>query len=150
MTDEGTLVKDRKTTTGGRDFTSIRRRRNARRMLVHARAASAIAAAAACLLTQQPALGANPAGAAIFESKCAACHVGGGNVINPGKTLFASAFEKNKYDTQEAVVNLVRNGKGQMPKYQGQIPAISKLDDQQLEDVAAYVLEQSAAGWPKS
>lgn len=118
-------------------------------LITAARAASAIAATAACLLTQQPAFSAE-AGLVIFESKCAACHADGGNVINPGKTLSAQALEKNKYSTQEAVVNLVRNGKGQMPKYQGAIPAISRLDDQQLEDVAAYVLEQAAAGWPKS
>ena len=102
--------------------------------------------AALCMLTHQPAAVADT-GAVIFETKCAACHANGGNVLNPQKTLDAKALEKFKYNEQAAVVQLLKNGKGQMPKYQGAIPPISRLSDEDIEAVAQYVLDTSARGW---
>ena len=69
--------------------------------------------AALCMLTHQPAAVADT-GAVIFETKCAACHANGGNVLNPQKTLDAKALEKFKYNEQAAVVQLLKNGKGQV------------------------------------
>ena len=57
-------------------------------------------------------------GAPIFSAKCAACHQGGGNVLAPTKGLSRSALERGGYAEVEQVAALVRNGKGQMPKYQ--------------------------------
>jgi len=86
-------------------------------------------------------------GAVIFEAKCAACHANGGNVLNPGKTLFPAALEKNGYADVDSVSTLLRNGKGQMPKYQGSIPPVSRLSDEDIEQVATYVLDMAKDGW---
>ena len=102
-------------------------------------------AATLSILTNQPAVA--DTGAAIFETKCAACHANGGNVLNPQKTLDVKALEKYKYDEQAAIVQLLKVGKGQMPKYQGAIPPVSRLSDEDIEAVAQYVLDTSKAGW---
>ena len=106
-------------------------------------------AAAACLALHPGPLPcyADAQGVAIFEAKCAACHASGGNVLQPLKTLKVEALEKNGYAEQGAVVNLLRNGKGQIPKYQGAIPPVSRLTDEELEAVAQFVLETAKAGW---
>uniref|UniRef100_A0A7S3EJH7 Cytochrome c-553 n=1 Tax=Rhodosorus marinus TaxID=101924 RepID=A0A7S3EJH7_9RHOD len=80
----------------------------------------------------------------IFKAQCAACHLGGGNIIPyaRGKTLKQKALTKNKMDSTENIVNLMRNGKGAMPIYAG------KLGDEELEAVAKFVLAQAEAGWP--
>ena len=111
--------------------------------------ARAVAVTALTLSTWShvPAACATPAGEVIFEAKCAACHSGGGNVLQPGKTLFRPALEKNGYSTVDSITELVRNGKGQMPKYQGAIPAVSRLSDEDLAAVAQWVSEQADGGW---
>ena len=113
-------------------------------MLAIARACSL---AAALLLSSAPAhlpACASEQGVAIFEAKCTACHEGGKNVLQPGKTLFPSALEANGYATESAIIELLRNGKGQMPKYQGSIPSTSKLTDEELAEVAQYVQQRAA------
>ena len=81
------------------------------------------------------------AGAQVFSANCAACHIGGGNVINSAKTL-------KKYDlyyygkvTAEAIVYQVTNGNCGMPAFSG------RLTPEQIENVAAYVLSQADNGW---
>lgn len=103
------------------------------------------AAAAAALSLHSPCFA--DSGVAVFEAKCAACHVGGGNVLNGGKNLKLEVLQKNGYGEPDAIVTLLRNGKGQMPKYQGAIPPVSRLTDEELEEVAKFVLEQAKAGW---
>jgi cytochrome c6 len=44
-------------------------------------------------------------------------------------------------DSLEAIVSQVTNGKNAMPSFKG------RLNTQQIEDVANYVLEQSEKGW---
>lgn len=80
-------------------------------------------------------------GAKIFSVNCAACHPKGGNIIRRGKTLKKSALHRNKLDTLESVSYLVANGKNNMPAYQ------DTLDEQAIESVAAYVLEQAEKDW---
>ena len=58
--------------------------------------------------------GAPASGRVIFETKCVGCHEGGGNVLSPGKTLQLAALERNGYSTVEPVIELIRNGKGQV------------------------------------
>ena len=89
-------------------------------------------------------------GAPVFELKCQACHALGGNVINPGKSLKAAVLETNGYASQEAIMELVSNGKGQMPSYGPSSPPFARLTEQQIADVAEYVREQAAAGWPST
>ena len=114
-------------------------------MLV-AGAARAVGIAAALVLNgAQPVVAS--AGEVIFETKCAACHEGGGNVLQRGKTLFPAALASNGYATEEAIASLLVNGKGQMPKYQGAIPSVSKLTDEEIREVAAFVLQKADAEW---
>lgn len=90
----------------------------------------------------RPALAADTAnGAKIFSANCAACHMGGRNVVMAAKTLQKEALEKYNMNSLEAIINQVHNGKNAMPAFKG------KLNDQQIEDVATYVLEQSEKGW---
>lgn len=80
-------------------------------------------------------------GAQIFSANCAACHAGGKNVVNAAKTLKKDALEKYSMYSMEAIVTQVTNGKAAMPAFRG------RLKEQQIEDVATYVLEQAGKGW---
>ncbi|MBE9040570.1 c-type cytochrome [Oscillatoriales cyanobacterium LEGE 11467] len=101
-----------------------------------------LAFAAITLTFSRPALAADAgAGKAVFAANCAACHLGGKNVVNPMKTLAKSDLEKYGMDSMEKIVYQVTNGKNAMPAFQG------RLKPDQIENVAAYVLEQSEAGW---
>ena len=82
-----------------------------------------------------------PGGAKVFSANCAACHMGGCNVVAAAKTLKADALEKYNMKSLEAIVTQVKNGKKAMPSFKG------RLNDSQIEAVAAYVLEQAEKGW---
>ncbi|MFM6182869.1 MAG: cytochrome c6 PetJ [Dolichospermum sp.] len=91
-----------------------------------------------------PALAANTAnGAALFKANCAQCHLGGKNLVNAAKTLKKGALEKYGMYSTEAIIAQVTNGKGAMPAFG------KKLKADQIEDVAAYVLEQADKDWKK-
>jgi cytochrome c6 len=88
------------------------------------------------------ALAADPAhGKSIFSANCAACHNGGLNAINPSKTLKMADLEANGKNSIAAIVAQITNGNGAMPGFKG------RLSDGDMEDVAAYVLEQAEKGW---
>ncbi len=90
----------------------------------------------------RPALAGDPAnGAKIFSTKCAVCHRGGGNVVMTNKTLKQDALEKYGMNSLAAIVSQVTDGKNAMPAFKG------RLNPAQIEDVAAYVLEQAEKGW---
>lgn len=90
----------------------------------------------------RPALAGDTAsGAKIFTANCAACHMGGRNVVAAAKTLKKDALDKYNMNSLEAIVKQVQNGKNAMPAFKG------RLNDKQIEDVASYVLEQSEKGW---
>ncbi len=94
----------------------------------------------------RPALAADLAnGAKLFGANCAACHMGGANVIMANKTLKADALSKylDKYteDPVAAISYQVKNGKNAMPAFGG------RLSDAQILDVASYVADQATKGW---
>ncbi len=90
----------------------------------------------------RPALAADTAdGAKIFAANCAACHAGGNNVVMANKTLKKAALEQYGMNSIEAIVTQVTNGKNAMPSFRG------RLSDEKIQNVAAYVLEQSEKGW---
>ncbi|HEY9850288.1 MAG TPA: c-type cytochrome [Leptolyngbyaceae cyanobacterium] len=90
----------------------------------------------------RPALAGDAAkGAKIFNANCAACHMGGNNVIMAAKTLKKEALDKYGMNSLEAITNQVTNGKNAMPSFRG------RLNAEQIADVASYVLEQSEKGW---
>nr|YP_010338471.1 cytochrome c553 [Rhodaphanes brevistipitata]UNJ18421.1 cytochrome c553 [Rhodaphanes brevistipitata] len=76
-------------------------------------------------------------GEEIFTANCAACHVGGNNVIMPEKTLKIEALEKFTMNSVDAITNQVTNGKNSMPAFGG------RLSETDIEDVANYVLTQA-------
>ncbi len=82
-------------------------------------------------------------GAALFNANCAQCHAGGKNLVNPAKTLKKTDLEKYGMYSSEAIITQVTNGKGAMPAFG------KKLKAGQIEDIAAYVLEQAENGWKK-
>ena len=80
-------------------------------------------------------------GAKIFTANCAACHVGGGNVIIAAKTLKKQALQQYDMASMEAIVYQLQNGKNAMPAFKG------RLNEVEIEDVAAYVLDKAEKGW---
>ncbi|MDP5017435.1 MAG: c-type cytochrome [Dolichospermum sp.] len=91
-----------------------------------------------------PALAADAAsGAKIFSANCASCHAGGRNLVNAAKSLKKADLEKYGMYSAEAIIAQVTKGKGAMPAFGG------RLKPAQIENVAAYVLEQADNGWKK-
>lgn len=89
-----------------------------------------------------PAQAVNPVnGAKLFNANCAACHMGGNNVILANKTLKKEALEKYGMASLDAIKRQVTKGKNAMPAFG------ARLNAKQIEDVATYVLEQSQKGW---
>lgn len=80
-------------------------------------------------------------GESVFTANCSACHAGGNNVIMPEKTLKKDALSANKMDSVGAISYQVTNGKNAMPAFGG------RLADNEIEDVANFVLSQSEKGW---
>ena len=91
-----------------------------------------------------PALAADAAsGAKVFSANCASCHAGGRNLVNAAKTLKKADLEKYDMYSAEAIITQVTKGKGAMPAFG------KRLKAEQIENVAAYVLEQADNGWEK-
>lgn len=82
-------------------------------------------------------------GSKVFNANCAACHIGGGNVVQAQKTLKLEALQKYGMDSIDAIVAQVTGGKNAMPAFKG------KLKADQINDVAEYVLAQANNGWKK-
>ena len=80
-------------------------------------------------------------GAKIFSVHCVGCHPNGNNIIRRGKNLRKKALHRYNMNSVEAITNIVTNGKNNMSAYQG------RLSQQEIENVAAYVLEQAEKGW---
>ena len=86
-------------------------------------------------------------GGQLFSSNCAACHMGGGNVISASRTLSQKDLQAhlNEYgdDHLEAIEHQIENGKNAMPSFVG------KLSEQDIIDVAAYVELKAEKGWQR-
>jgi cytochrome c6 len=92
-------------------------------------------------LFSRPALADVDSGAKIFGANCAACHMGGKNMVNAQKTLQKADLEKYSMTSIDAIKTQVTNGKAAMPSFKG------RLTDEQIADVASYVLDQAEKGW---
>ncbi len=79
-------------------------------------------------------------GAKLFGVNCASCHAGGINRVVAAKNLSLVALQKYGKDSVPAIASQIRNGKGAMP-------AFKKLSDQQVDNIANYVLAQAQANW---
>ena len=84
-------------------------------------------------------------GEQIFSSNCAACHMGGGNVIRANRSLkirdLNAHLEEYQQDPLEAIEHQIEAGKNAMPSYEG------KLSESEIIAVATYVELQAELGW---
>lgn len=84
-------------------------------------------------------------GVKIFNDHCAACHVGGGNILLGEKTLRKEALSKflenYSIDPIQAIIYQVQHGKNAMPPFK------SKLTLEEIIDVAGYVFDKAEQGW---
>ena len=80
-------------------------------------------------------------GAEIFSFHCAGCHVNGGNIIRRGKNLKKNALKKYGMDSLAAITTIVTNGRNNMSAYK------ERLTTEEIQKVAAYVLEQAEKDW---
>ena len=116
-----------------------------RTLSLHSQVAKGAAAAGvAAMIASQPVLAANVGnGEQVFNANCAACHAGGANVIMPEKTLEKEALDQYLAGgrSEKSVITQVTNGKNAMPAFGG------RLSDDDIADVAAYVIKSADAGW---
>ena len=79
----------------------------------------------------------NEIGKKLFNLNCIACHKNGQNVIIPEKNLKLEALEENGMNNLDSIIYQILNGKNGMPAFGG------RLNEQQIEQIAEYVLKQS-------
>ncbi|KAL0542555.1 hypothetical protein IC582_017622 [Cucumis melo] len=93
-------------------------------------------------------------GGALFNQACIGCHDGGGNIIQPGATLFSSDLERNGADAEEEIYRITYYGKGRMPgfgencKPRGQCTFGPRLQEEEIRLLAKFVKIQADRGWP--
>ena len=84
-------------------------------------------------------------GEQIFNSNCAACHMGGGNVIRANRTLKISDLndhvEAYSSSPLEALEHEIEDGLNAMPSY------ADKLSEEEIIAVATYVEQRAELGW---
>ena len=84
-------------------------------------------------------------GGQVFSNTCAVCHAGGGNTLNPDRTLqkadLEAYFANYGSGHEAAIAAQVTNGNAPMPAF-GDV--LSAAD---IADVAAYVESMSSSGW---
>ncbi|KAK4368311.1 hypothetical protein RND71_012103 [Anisodus tanguticus] len=94
-------------------------------------------------------------GAALFNRACIGCHYAGGNIIQPGATLFLKDLQRNGVDTEEEIYRVTYYGKGRMPGFgpnctpRGQCTFGPRLQDDEIKLLAKFVKSQADQGWPK-
>ncbi len=82
-------------------------------------------------------------GAKVFQAKCMGCHLGGRNSLVAAKNLSLSALHEYHMDTPELIQAQVTKGKGAMPAFG------KTLKPEEIESVAAYVLDRAEHNWSK-
>lgn len=74
--------------------------------------------------------------AALYKTKCAACHAANGSGDTPaGKKMNAQPFSSAEFKKQsdEQLFAVIKNGKNKMPAYS------AKLTDEQIKDLVKYI-----------
>jgi len=86
-------------------------------------------------------------GEQIFNSNCAACHMGGGNVIRANRTLKISDLnahvEAYSSSPLEALEHEIEDGLNAMPSY------ADTLSEEEIVAVATYVEQRAELGWSR-
>ena len=84
-------------------------------------------------------------GEQIFKSNCAACHMGGGNVIRANRTLKINDLNEHveayTRTPLEALEHEIEDGLNAMPGY------ADKLSEDEILAVASYVEQRAELGW---
>ncbi|KAF5729197.1 cytochrome c6 chloroplastic [Tripterygium wilfordii] len=92
-------------------------------------------------------------GAKLFRQACIGCHDGGGNIIQPGATLFLKDLQRNGVDSTEEIFRVTYYGKGRMPGFgesctpRGQCTFGERLQDEEIKLLAEFVKLQADQGW---
>ncbi len=79
----------------------------------------------------------------LFTANCAACHAGGLNRVVAAKTLKKDALEKYDMYSVEKIAYQIKKGKNAMPAFG------KKLSDEEIQAIAAYVIDQAEHNWGK-
>ncbi len=79
---------------------------------------------------------AEQAGEALFNKNCAVCHVNGGNIINPQKTLHKKDREANHIRNANDIVKRMRNPGPGMTKFDEKT-----IPNKEAHEIAEYVLK---------
>ncbi|PNY14979.1 cytochrome c6 [Trifolium pratense] len=93
-------------------------------------------------------------GATLFRQTCIGCHDAGGNIIQPGSTLYTKDLQRNGVDTEEEIYRVTYYGKGRMPGFgkectpRGQCTFGARLEDEEIKILAEFVKLQADQGWP--
>lgn len=93
-------------------------------------------------------------GATLFRRTCIGCHDGGGNIIQPGATLFSKDLQRNGVDTEEEIYRVTYYGKGRMPGFgenctpRGQCTFGARLQEDEIKLLAEFVKSQADLDWP--
>ncbi|HXY54916.1 MAG TPA: c-type cytochrome [Nitrospirota bacterium] len=75
-------------------------------------------------------------GEELFKQNCAVCHVDGGNIVNPKKTLHKADREANNVKTVKDIIGKMRNpGPGMIKFDEKTIP------DKEAKEIAEYILK---------
>jgi cytochrome c6 len=77
------------------------------------------------------------AGKRLFEKHCSLCHPGGGNVVNPGKTLRKKDLDANGIKTAAALAAYMQNPGRGMPRL---VHENKEITVEQAQNIAAYIL----------
>ncbi|GFQ04831.1 cytochrome c6 chloroplastic [Phtheirospermum japonicum] len=94
-------------------------------------------------------------GATLFRRACIGCHDAGGNIIQPGATLFLKDLQRNGVDTEQEIYRITYYGKGRMPGFgenctpRGQCTFGARLQEDEIKLLAGFVKSQADQGWPK-
>ncbi|GAA0144642.1 hypothetical protein LIER_05035 [Lithospermum erythrorhizon] len=94
-------------------------------------------------------------GANLFRRSCIGCHDGGGNLIQPGATLFVKDLQRNGVETEDEIYQITYYGKGRMPGFgekctpRGQCTFGPRLQDDEIKLLAEFVKLQADQGWSK-
>ncbi|GER33175.1 cytochrome c6 [Striga asiatica] len=94
-------------------------------------------------------------GATLFQRACIGCHDAGGNIIQPGATLFLKDLQRNGVETEEEIYGITYYGKGRMPGFgencmpRGQCTFGPRLSENEIKLLAEFVKSQAEQGWPK-
>jgi len=80
-------------------------------------------------------------GARVFAYVCSACHIGGYNQVRAERTLQEAILRENGMLAADAIEYQVVNGKNRMPAFE------NRLTEDEITDVAFYVVAQAQAGW---